>query len=118
VKTVSPDFEGTRFFAASASKTMEFDAEDLAVMYGYCRETPEPLAIAVSAEGHGFFARGAESALTLTIGQFSLPVLPENFAYTNIALLENVLAASWEEQQGAGIGAAGFMVVNLAAVIK
>ena len=111
--TVSPDFEGERLFAAPGSIAQAVDGE-MAAMSGYCREKPEPLALAVFSGGQGFFSRGAERA----VGQFSLPVLPEGFAYTHIALLGNVLAASWEEQQGAAIGAAGFMVMNLEAVIK
>jgi len=43
---------------------------------------------------------------------FSLPSLGEGFVYTNTAVIGNVVAASWEEQQEAGIGAAGFMVMN------
>jgi hypothetical protein len=46
-------------------------------------------------------------------GPFSLPALPEGFAYTGVAALGGVVAASWEEQQEAGIGAAGFMVMSL-----
>jgi hypothetical protein len=109
VRTVSPDFEGARVFAATA-----VDGENTAVMSGYCRETPAPLALAVFPGGQGFYSSGPERA----VRQFSLPALPEGFAYTNIALLGNVIAASWEEQQGAGIGAAGFMVMSLAAVIN
>ena len=42
---------------------------------------------------------------------FTLPALPEGFAYTGAAALGDVIAASWEEQQEASIGAAGFMVM-------
>ena len=42
----------------------------------------------------------------------SLPPLPEGFVYTGVALLGGILLASWEEQQEAGIGAAGFMVIK------
>jgi hypothetical protein len=41
-----------------------------------------------------------------------LPPLPENFAYTHIARLGDLVIASWEEQQDYNIGAAGFMVVR------
>ena len=44
---------------------------------------------------------------------FSLPALPEGFVYSGVVLLGNVLAASWEEQRDASIGAAGFMVMAL-----
>ena len=56
------------------------------------REIPEPIAFA------------------------ALPALPDSFVYTGVAELGNVLVASWEEQQEAGIGAAGFMVVALAGI--
>ena len=42
-----------------------------------------------------------------------LPALPEDFAYTGLAVLGNTLVASWEEQQLHTIGAAGFMVKRL-----
>ena len=45
-------------------------------------------------------------------GNFSLPALDEGFVYTGAAVIGNVVVASWEEQQEAGVGAAGFMVVN------
>jgi hypothetical protein len=41
-----------------------------------------------------------------------LPSLPENFAYTHIARLGDLIIASWEEQQDYNIGAAGFMVIR------
>ena len=44
---------------------------------------------------------------------FSLPVLPDGFIYSGVSRLGGVLAASWEEQLDAGIGAAGFMVMAL-----
>jgi len=44
---------------------------------------------------------------------FSLPVLPEGFIYSGVTVFGNVIAASWEEQQDAAIGAAGFMVMAL-----
>ena len=40
-----------------------------------------------------------------------LPQLPEGFVYTGAVFLGNVLVASWEEQEDAGIGAAGFAVM-------
>jgi hypothetical protein len=45
---------------------------------------------------------------------FSLPPLPERYAYTGAALLGDTLFAAWEEQEGHSIGAAGFMVVRFA----
>ena len=48
----------------------------------------------------------------LDLDSFTLPALDEGFVYTGVTMLENVLIASWEEQQDAGIGAAGFMLVG------
>ena len=53
-------------------------------------------------------AQGTENGF----GSFSLPTLPEGFIYTGAAFLGDVIAASWEEQEEAGIGAAGFMVMS------
>ena len=44
--------------------------------------------------------------------RFSLPALPEGFVYTGIGMIANTVFASWEEQEGYSIGAAGFMVIR------
>ncbi|MDR2746234.1 MAG: hypothetical protein LBB77_02205 [Treponema sp.] len=41
-----------------------------------------------------------------------LPPLPEDFVYTRVVRLGDLVIASWEEQQDYNIGAAGFMVVR------
>jgi hypothetical protein len=41
-----------------------------------------------------------------------LPPLPEDFAYTHVVRLGDLIIASWEEQQDYNIGAAGFMVLR------
>jgi len=104
-RVVSPGFEGQRFY----SLTPIADMDNFALMYGFCREIPQPLALAVLPDGSGFYSSGDGKE----VRPFSLTPLPEGFVYTGIAVLGNVLAASWEEQQEAGIGAAGFMVVAL-----
>jgi hypothetical protein len=43
---------------------------------------------------------------------FGLPPLPENFAYTHVVRLGDLIIAAWEEQQDYNIGAAGFMVLR------
>ena len=111
VRAVSPDFEGPRLFSSGAPST---GSENLTLLYGYCRgnthDDSEALALAILPDGRGFYSRGtAEKVQT-----FSLPALGEGFVYTGAALLGDVLAASWEEQQEAGIGAAGFMVMKFA----
>jgi len=42
----------------------------------------------------------------------SLPPLPDNFVYTDIAEIGDSVFASWEEQQDYSIGAAGFMLIK------
>jgi hypothetical protein len=59
-------------------------------------------------DGQGFFSYGEETESEY----FSLYALGEGFVYTGVAVIGNVLVASWEEQQEAGVGAAGFMVVD------
>jgi hypothetical protein len=103
VRTLSPGFEGTRFFSTARVA----GGENLTFLYGYCREAPSPMAMAIFPEGALFYRKGEAPAVFS-----SLPVLPEGFVYTGIALLGDNLFASWEEQQEAGIGAAGFMVLS------
>ena len=102
VRVLSPDFERPRLFSSARA------GESLAIMYSYSRETPEPLALVILEDGRGFICEGKEPE----VRPFSLPALPEGFVYTGIAFIENVIVAPWEEQQEAGIGAAGFMVMG------
>jgi hypothetical protein len=44
------------------------------------------------------------------------PALPEGFAYTGIAAAGSVVVVTWEEQKEWSVGAAGFAVVDAAAV--
>ena len=55
-------------------------------------------------------AEDRTDALANALQEFSLPPLPEGFVYTGAARLGDIVLASWEEQQGVSIGAAGFMV--------
>ncbi len=43
----------------------------------------------------------------------TLPELPEGFVYTGIAVSDQTLIASWEEQENFYIGASGFMALKL-----
>jgi len=109
VKTVSPDFEGQRIFAAGVSAGFAAIAENTTLLYAYCQDAPESLALAIFPAGTGFAATGDDREAV----PFSLSALPDSFVYTGVAVLGNVLIASWEEQQEAGVGAAGFMVMDL-----
>jgi len=104
VKAISPDFDGPRFFGFTGSAA---GTENPSLMYAFCRET-DSFALAIFPDGRGLYSAGKDAE----IKPFSLPALPDGFVYTGAALIGKVLAASWEEQQEAGIGAAGFMVVN------
>jgi len=69
---------------------------------------PGSLALVMLPDGRGLFSYGEESEPAY----FSLSALDEGFVYTGAALIGNAVVASWEEQQEAGVGAAGFMVVD------
>jgi hypothetical protein len=69
---------------------------------------PVEKALAILGSGKGGYASAEDPAPR----SFSLPELPEGFAYTGIALVGDAAAAFWEEQEAAGIGAAGFMVIK------
>jgi hypothetical protein len=88
-----------------------FYAPDAAFLGG---EVPEFLAYwdqqgawALSPGGRGFW-----SVPGGTPGEFSLPVLPESYRYTGLALLGKTLIVLWEEQDGLLVGASGFMVLG------
>lgn len=121
VRIVSPDFEEPRFFSPqaaaapgpTASDILTDDVDDTVLLSGYCRESEEPMAVIVRPGGRGLACSGSLAyGKVPAVRSFSLPALPEDFVYTGIALLGNVLFAAWEEQQEAGIGAAGFMVLR------
>ena len=102
VRVLSPEFDRPRLFSSARA------GESLVILHSCSRVTPEPVAIAILGDGRGFICEGKEPE----VKPFSLPALPEGFVYTGIALVENAIVASWEEQMEAGIGAAGFMVMG------
>jgi hypothetical protein len=93
---VSPEFQCVRLFAA--------DTESKAIAGFYTGA----FLFAVSAKGEAFYIEAGGSSAR----RFSLPALPEGFVYTGIAMIAGTVFASWEEQEGYSIGAAGFMVIN------
>jgi hypothetical protein len=99
---VSPEFPARRYFALQADVAGEREVLEIAGFY----HPPETAAM-VFPGGQGVFT-GPSSVLKT----FTLPVLPEGFAYTRIGFVGPVLIASWEEQRDWQIGAAGFMVIN------
>jgi len=113
IRTVSPDFEEERIFALSAATAYgsiagvsQDDAKIPALLFGFC-DSGEAFALVISQDGRGLYSIGNDTG----VQRFALPPLPGGFAYTGIAFLGNVLVAAWEEQQEAGIGAAGFMAL-------
>jgi hypothetical protein len=111
---ISGEFPGPRYFAPpSGNRT----AEDGLVLSGYYRGG---LALALLPDGRGCYAAaapagagGAGDTAAAEIVPFSLPPLPERYVYTGAGLCGEALFATWEEQEGHSIGAAGFMVMTL-----
>jgi hypothetical protein len=99
---VSPEFQTVRFFAADP------DSGAIAGFYSGAS------LLAVSAKGEAFYAEtGAAPERAASVRRFSLPALPEGFVYTGIGMIAGAVFASWEEQEGYSIGAAGFMALKL-----
>ncbi|MDR2517217.1 MAG: hypothetical protein LBC88_07545 [Spirochaetaceae bacterium] len=62
--------------------------------------------------GRGVYLGGGPEGISAR--EFSLPVLPEGFAYTRLALAgRRTVIAAWEEQENWNIAAAGFMVMTM-----
>jgi len=93
---VSPEFQSARFFAVNP------DSSAIAGFYSGA------YLLAVSANGEAFYIETRAASAR----RFSLPALPEGFVYTGIAMIAGAVFASWEEQEGYSIGAAGFMVIK------
>jgi hypothetical protein len=93
---VSPDFQSIRNFAIDRESEVIFGFFDGSFL------------LAASAHGDAFYLE--KGMLTR---RFSLPPIPEGFVYTGISVAADTIFASWEEQDGYSIGAAGFMVMLL-----
>jgi hypothetical protein len=98
VAALSPDFQQVRYFTKNSG-------DDTLLLCYYRSKGPE--ALAVLPGGQGLYARAE-----LPFKSFTLPPLPEHFAYTGIGLAGNTLIAAWEEQEDYNIGAAGFMAIR------
>jgi hypothetical protein len=68
-------------------------------------------AFAVSQDGSGARTNKTSNASIIT-SVFNLPKLPKDFFYTGIALSNDTIIASWEEQQSYNVGAAGFVMIK------
>lgn len=71
-------------------------------------------AFAVFPDGNGAFGK-KNADNSIEIESYTLPQLPQNYFYTGIALADNTIIASWEEQQSYGVGAAGMVLLNVGA---
>lgn len=108
---VSPDFQSVRFFAVDREKAPSLEG----TVFGFYSSQPNSYlgsAFLLAAQSDGTAYIGSEFSAP-SIKQFSLPTLPEGFIYTGIGLVADTIFASWEEQVGYSIGAAGFMVIRL-----
>ena len=108
IAVLSPEFQNIRTFAASRESLVfsgfysSWSAPDLS---GAFLLATDPFGDAVYAEKN--------SDADPSIRRFALPPMGEGFVYTGIALVEDTIVASWEEQDGYSIGAAGFMVIDM-----
>ena len=99
LRIISPGFVCARDFLLSPSPDGEQE-----MLYGYC--VNDELAFAVSSRGNGY------ACINGAFCGFTLPGLPEGFAYTGAGLAGNTFIATWEEQEEFSIGAAGFLALN------
>jgi hypothetical protein len=114
---ISPDFPGTRYFSSGRAGA----GEGLLELSGFYRErfpgAPGEffdLALVILPGGRGIYGRSSLQAPSgVQTGPFVLPPLPEGFVYTGLGLAGRVLVVPWEERQESGVGAAGFMVIDI-----
>ncbi|MCL2042807.1 MAG: hypothetical protein FWG89_01570 [Treponema sp.] len=100
VIVVSPEFQSARFFALNRESTA------FSGFYSNISGSSGAFLVVTHPRGDAVFIENNSR-------YFSLPALPRGFAYTGITVVGNTIVASWEEQEGYSIGAAGFMVLAL-----
>jgi hypothetical protein len=94
---ISPKFPAARLFAANRESPQAAGFFSDAFLF------------AASHDGAAFYIAAGETIAR----RFPLPALPEGFIYTGIGMAGDTIIASWEEQKGYSIGAAGFMAIRL-----
>jgi hypothetical protein len=94
-------------------------AEGATEGYGAVEGIAEGFALVIRPDGRGVYGKAgglpgepAGEGPEFRIAPFSLPPLPEGFAYTWVGLRGSAVVAAWEEQQSWQIGAAGFLVIR------
>ncbi|WP_245534787.1 hypothetical protein [Treponema primitia] len=126
---VSPEFTSLRYYADDS--VLGNTQNDILIFPGFYQTeypvSPEnsggyvkkPLALVISPSGKGFIGIN-RNGLT-EIQELSLPALPAGFVYTGLGVMSGspgekfprTVLASWEEQDGWNVGAAGFVLVGL-----
>ena len=99
---LSPEFQTIRSFAIDREKPSVFG-------FFVNGLSSDSLLLISDFRGNAMYI---EAHTISAVHHFSLPALPEGFAYTGIALCDNTIIASWEEQDNYSIGAAGFMMIE------
>ena len=99
---VSREFESQRRFASGSGDTLA------RVFFSPGEAGGEAFLLATDQEGNALYM----TAGFRIVRDFALPALPEGFVYTGIGMVGDTVFASWEEQVGFSIGAAGFMAIR------
>ena len=100
---ISPDFQSYRLFSDDVNGSGEAQEETMSAFF-----MQDGFLLAVTTDGESFFVKPGNPG----IRRFSLPALPEGFVYTGTGMAGDTVIATWEEQNGFSIGAAGFTVLK------
>lgn len=104
---ISPGFQSVRHFSGDG------EGGHLHAFF-----SPGAFLLATTKSGDALYIEAESFAGPQYARSFSLPALPEGFVYTGIGVVEDTVFASWEEQAGFSIGAAGFMAIRLSELFK
>ncbi len=99
VSVVSPEHAGTRSYRLGAG-----DGERMQRLWAWADDRR---ALVLLADGTGIHAGTAGAAPA----PIRFPPLPAGFFYTGVAVAGDVYLATWEEQDGWAVGAAGFVLL-------
>ena len=103
---ISPEFPDSRSFAANTAGVETGGPPVRAFFSGGL--SGEAFLVAAPPEGDALYLEAG----TFNVRRFPMPALPEGFVYTGIGVAGDTLFATWEEQVGFSIGAAGFMALR------
>jgi len=108
VSVVSPEYAGLRSYRLGSG-----DGERMQRLWAW---SDARRALVLLADGTGIHAGTAPGAGEAALTPIRFPALHEGFYYTGLAVAGNVYLATWEEQDGWAVGAAGFVVLYEQAV--